>query len=52
MFHSWTPNFLVVFSGCGSGCLLVAVALDLDLVAFGVCVLRLWFGFLLVGSNS
>ena len=32
--------------GCGSGCLLVAVALGLGLVAFGVCVRRLWFGFL------
>ena len=49
MFHSWTPNFLVVFSGAVPGCLFVAVALDLGLVAVGVCVRRLWFGFLLVG---
>ena len=29
-----------------------AVALGLGLVPFGVCVRRLWFGLLLVGSNS
>ena len=45
-------SFWAVFSGCGSGRLLVAVALVLDLVAFGVCVRRLWFGFLSVGSKG
>ena len=30
------PQTLVVFSGCGSGCLLAAVALGLGLVALGV----------------
>ena len=45
--------FLVpFFSGRGSGFQLVVVALGLGLVASGVCVRRLWFGFLLVGSNS
>ena len=55
MFLCWTPFrvlFGAVFSVRGSGCLLVAVALGLGLVASGVCVRRLWFGFLSVGSNS
>ena len=41
MFLGWTPHFLAVFSGCGSGRLLVAVALGLGLVALGVGCLSL-----------
>ena len=57
MFHDWTPlSFWAVLSGCCSGCLLVAVALGLGLVAFGSVSVAPrfcpWFRSVSVGSNS
>ena len=45
-------TFCAAFSECGSGCLLVAVALGLGLVALGSVSVASGHVFLFVGSNS